>query len=65
MAQTCALIALVQTVLQRVLCTNETLPKCIQTLRDAPKYEFRVQWGGLGAFVAKNSDATSWHNRMH
>jgi len=26
MARTCALIALVQPVLQRVLCTNETLP---------------------------------------
>src|SRR6185437_15956980 len=35
-------------------------PKCIQTLRDTPKHEFRAQWGGSGAFVAKNSDATSW-----
>ena len=24
-------------------------------VRNAPKYEFRVQWGGLGAFVAKCS----------
>src|SRR6185312_13968213 len=25
-------------------------PKCIQTLCNAPKHEFRVQWSGLGAF---------------
>ena len=29
-------------------------PKCTQTLWNAPKHEFRVQWGALGAFVAKN-----------
>ena len=28
------------------------------TLRNAPKHEFRVQWAGFCAFVAKNSDAT-------
>ena len=40
-------------------------PKCTQTVRNAPKYEFRVQWGGSGAFVAKKSDATSWHKLLH
>ena len=25
------------------------------------KHEFRVPWGGLGAFIAKNPDVTSWH----
>src|SRR6185312_5998266 len=39
-------------------------PKCTQTVRNAPKYEFRVQWGGSGACVAKNSDATSWHEHF-
>ena len=29
-------------------------PKCTQTLWKAPKHEFRVQWGGLVALVAKN-----------
>ena len=24
-----------------------------KTVRNAPKHEFRLQWGGLGAFVAK------------
>ena len=28
-------------------------PKCTQTLCNAPKHEFWVQWGGLGAFVEK------------
>jgi len=28
-------------------------PKCTQLLRNTPKHLFRVQWGGLGAFVAK------------
>ena len=32
---------------------------------NAPKHFFRVQWGGSGAFVAKNSDATSWHELLH
>ena len=65
MARTCALIALVQPVLQRVLCTNETLP-------DATKYNAMHQnmslesnGGGSGPFVAKNSDAISWHELVH
>src|SRR6185503_13702322 len=40
-------------------------PECSQIVRNARKCQFRVQWGGLGAFVAKNSDATSWHERLH
>ena len=36
-------------------------PECTQIVRNTPKHQFRVQWGGSGAFVAKNSDATSWH----
>jgi len=35
------------------------------TLWNAPKLEFRVQWGGLDAFVAKNSVATLWHKLVH
>jgi len=40
-------------------------PERTQIVRNAPKYQFRVQWGGSGAFVAKNSDATSWHELLH
>src|SRR6185503_6169831 len=39
--------------------------KCTQIVRNAPKHQFRVQWGGSGAFLAKNSDATSWHELLH
>ena len=34
-------------------------PECIQMVRNIPKRQFTVKWGGSGAFVAKNSDATS------
>ena len=30
-------------------------PKCSQTLCNAPKHEFRVQWSGFGSIVAKKS----------
>ena len=30
-------------------------PKCTQMVQNEPKHEFRVQWGGSGAFVAKCS----------
>ena len=29
------------------------VPKCIQMVWNAQKHEFRVQWGGSGAFIAK------------
>src|SRR6185312_9253611 len=40
-------------------------PKCTQTLWNALKHEFRVQWGGSGALVAKNYSATSCHELLH
>ena len=39
--------------------------KCTQPICNAPKHEFRVQWGGLGAFVEKNLGVTSWHELSH
>ena len=41
--------------------THPNCPKCTQIVQNAPKHEVRVQWGGSGAFVSKNSDTTSWH----
>ena len=35
--------------------------ECTQIVRNAPECQFRVQCGGSDAFVAENSDATSWH----
>src|SRR6185436_12505769 len=40
-------------------------PECTQIVRNAQKPQFRFQWGGSGAFVVKNSDATSWHKLLH
>jgi hypothetical protein len=40
-------------------------PKCSQTVQNAPKHEFRVEWGGSGSFVAKNSNTPSWHELLH
>ena len=40
-------------------------PKCTQILRNAPKHLYRVQWGGLVVFVAKNPDVTSWHELLY
>ena len=40
-------------------------PKYTQIIRNTPKRQFRVQWGGSATFVAKNSDATSWHELLH
>jgi hypothetical protein len=40
-------------------------PKYSQTLGNSPKHGFRVQWGGLGAFVEKNPDVTSWQELLY
>ena len=40
-------------------------PDCTQIVRNAPKHQFRVQMGESAAFVAKNSDAISWHELLH
>ena len=65
MAQTCALIAPVQPILHQVSCSNETLTKAPKHYEMHQTHEFRVQWGGTGAFVAKNSDNTSSHELLH
>ena len=65
MAQTCTLIAPVQPVLHRVSCSNKTLTNGPKHYENAPKHEFRVQWGGSRVFIAKNSDVSSWHELLH
>ena len=39
--------------------------KCSLALRNTRKCQFRVQWGGSGAFVLKNSNSTSWYELLH
>src|SRR6185503_10285881 len=47
------------------LVSQPNSPKCIKIVRNAPKHEFRVQWGGMGMFIEKNSDTASWHKLLH
>ena len=64
LAQTLALIAPVQYVLQQVSCSYGMI-------RNAPKYyetDRNISLGSnarLGAFVAKNLDVTLWHELLH
>jgi len=44
---------------------QQNCPKCTQMVRNTPKHVFRVQWCGSDPFIAKNSDATSWHDLLH
>ena len=46
-------------------CRAKKGPKCTQIVWNTPKHEVRVQKGVSGAFVAKNSDTTSWHELLH
>ena len=52
-ARTFALIAPVSPRFAPSLMQLRNDPKCTQTLRDAPKHEFRVQRSGFGAFVVE------------
>ena len=65
MARTSALIAPVQPVLHRVSCSNETLPNAPKYYETHQNMSLGSQWGGLGAFVAKNSKMTLWHKLVH
>ena len=40
-------------------------PKCTQILRNTTKHEYWVQRRGSGAFISKNSGATSCHKLLH
>ena len=64
-ARTFALIAPVHPVLHQLSCNYETIPNAPKHYETHQKHEFRVQWGGLGALVAKNYNATSWLELLH
>jgi len=65
MAQTCALIAPVQPVLQRLSSRNEILPNAPKHYETHQNMSLESNGGGSGPFVAKNSDAISWHELVH
>jgi hypothetical protein len=56
-SQTYALMAPVRPVFHRLLCSNEMV-------RNATKHEFWDNWTGSGAFVVKNSNATSFSEHV-
>ena len=64
-ARTFALIAPVQPISHRVSCSNETLTNAPKHNENTPNHEFKVQWVGSSAIVAKNSDAISWFELLH
>ena len=45
--------------------TQPNYPKCTQIVWNAPKHEIRVEWGGSGVFVSKNSETASLHELLH
>jgi hypothetical protein len=47
-------MALVRLILHHLSCNNKMV-------RNTLKHEFWVKWSGSSAFVAKSSDATSFH----
>ena len=60
MARTLALIAPVQPILQQASCSNEIIQNAIK------HYETHQNKSlGSGAFIAKHSDATLWHELLH
>ena len=64
-ARAFALIAPVHPVLHRVSCGYNMIPNAPKHYAMQKKHDFRVQYSGLGAFVAKNRDVASWHERLH
>ena len=65
MAQTFALIAPVQYVLQQVSCSYEMIPNAPKYYETHQNISLGCKWGRLGAFVAKNPNVTSWHELLH
>ena len=64
-ARTFALNALVHSILHQVSCSYETITNAPKHYATHQTHEFRVLWGGLGAFVEKNPDVTSWQELSH
>ena len=65
MARTFALIAPLQPVLQRVYCHKKTFPNTPEHYEMLQNMSLEVLWGGSGAVVLRNYEATSWHELLH
>ena len=65
MARTFALIKPLQPVYDRVYYRNETFPIAPEHYEMLQNMSLGVLWGGSGAVVLRNYDATSWHEPLH
>ena len=65
MARTFALIAPLQPVLQRVYCHKKTFPNAPDHYEMLQNMSLEVLWGGSGAVILRNYEATSWHELLH
>ena len=65
MARTFALIAPLQPVLERVYCHKKTFPNAPEHYEMLQNMSLEVLWGGSGAVVLRNYEATSWHELLH
>ena len=65
MARTFALIEPLHPVLERVYCRNETFPNALEHYEMLQNMSLGVLWGGSGAVVLRNYEATSWHELLH
>ena len=63
--RTFALVAPVHPVLYRASYSNKTIQNASKHYEMHQNMSFGPNRGGSGAFVAKNSDATSWHEVLH
>ena len=63
-AWTFALIAPVQPILHRVHAVSKWSQMHPNTMKRNKRWVW-VQWGWLGAFAVKTSDATLWHELLH
>ena len=63
--RTFALIAPVHTILQRLSCSYETITDEHKHYETYQNMSLGSNGCGLGAFVAKNPDMTSWHEILH
>ena len=63
-ARAFALIALVHPVFTEFHAVMKR-SQMTQTLWNEPEPEFRFQWGGSSALIAKNYNTTSWHKLLH
>ena len=65
MARTFALIEPLQPIFHWVYNRNETFPIAQEHYETLQNMSLGVLWGGSGAVVLRNYEATSWHEHLY